>query len=81
MTSTGKKVDDDCDSATDDDVSCASAHLQSQDLLPDQKLVVEFLKNSSEGDSGSPSAASQTSVATNQSDGQFGQHKFSEIDC
>ncbi len=44
-------------------VSCARAHLQLQDLLPDQKLVVEFLKNSSEGDSGSPSAASQTSVA------------------
>ncbi len=54
-------------------VSSACAHLQSQDLLPDQKLV-EFFENSSEGDSGSPSAASQTSVATDQLDGQSEQH-------
>ena len=63
------------------EVSCARAHLQSHDLLPDQKLVVEFLKNSSEGDSGLPSAASQTSVAIDQLDGQSGRHRLSEFDC
>ncbi len=40
---------------------CTLAHLQLQDLLPDQKLVVEFLKNSSDGDSGLPSAVSNFS--------------------